>query len=80
MVSFTLEQNIILQPTQFDDIMYEKTIICGQLFAGHLVDFRPMKRKKNWYGMIMLVKQANQHKLKGLMLGQITERTSFYNH
>ena len=80
MVSFTLEQNIILQPTQFDDIMYENTIICGQLFAGQLVDFRPMKRKKNWYGMIMLVKQANQQKLKGLMLGQITERTSLYNH
>ena len=39
-----------------------------------------MKRKKNWYGVIMLVKQANQHKLKGLMLGQITERTSLYNH
>ena len=45
MVSFTLEQNIILQPTQFDDIMYEKTIICGQLFAGHVVGSWPVKGK-----------------------------------
>ena len=42
---------------QLDDIAHEQTIICRQLFAGHLVGSRPMKRKKhlphsctgNWY-------------------------------
>ena len=24
------------------------TIICRQLFAGHVVGFRPIRRKKNW--------------------------------
>ena len=33
--------------TQLDDIAYEQTIICRQLFAGHVVGFRPIKRKKN---------------------------------
>ena len=47
MVSFTHEQNIICSQTQLDDIAHEQTIICRQLFAGHLVGFRPMKRKKS---------------------------------
>ena len=36
-VSFTLEQNII----------------CSQLFGGHVVGSRPMKRKKNLLKMII---------------------------
>ena len=28
-------------------------IICRQIFAGHVVVFRPMKRKKNLHRMIM---------------------------
>ena len=32
--------------TELDDIAHEQTIICKQLFAGHLVGSRPMKRKK----------------------------------
>ena len=36
-VSFTHEQNIICS----------KTLICRQLFAGHVVGSRPMKRKEN---------------------------------
>ena len=32
--------------TPLDDIAREQTIICGQLFVGHVVGFRPMKRRK----------------------------------
>ena len=32
--------------TKIDDIAHEQTIICRQLFAGHVVGSRPMKRKK----------------------------------
>ena len=32
--------------TQFDNVAHEQTIICRYLFAGHMVGFRPMKRKK----------------------------------
>ena len=51
-VSFTHVQNIIcsqtLSQTELDDIAHEQTIICRQLFAGHVVGSRPMKRKKNF--------------------------------
>ena len=46
MVWFTHEHNIICSQTQLDDIANEQTIICRQLFAGQVVGFRPMKRKK----------------------------------
>ena len=48
MVSFTHEQNIIFNHTQLNDIEHEQTIICLQLFAGHVVGSRPMKRKKKF--------------------------------
>ena len=48
-VSFPHEQNIICSETQLDAIAHWQTIICRQLFAGHVVGFRPMKRKKNWH-------------------------------
>ena len=54
MVSFTHEQNIIHSQTKLDDIVHEQTIICRQLFAGHMVGSWPMKRKKNLQGMIIL--------------------------
>ena len=53
MVSFTHDQSIICSQTQFDDIAHEQTIICRQLFAGHVVDFRPIKRRENLHRMIM---------------------------
>ena len=55
-VSFTHEQNVICSQTLLDDIAHEprQTIICRQLFAGHVVDFRPMKRKKNLLRMIII--------------------------
>ena len=40
-VSFTHVQNII-----WTAVPQEQTIICRQLFAGHVVGSRPMKRKK----------------------------------
>jgi len=46
-VSFTYEKNIICSQTKLDDIAHEQTIICRQLFAGHVVSALPMKRKKN---------------------------------
>ena len=61
-VSFTHGQNIICSQAQLDDIAHEQTITCRQLFAGHVVGFRPMKRKKNLHRIIMTV----------------TERVDFY--
>ena len=44
---------IICGQTQLDNIAREQTIICKQLFAGHVVGSRPMKRKKNLHQMII---------------------------
>ena len=52
-VSFTHVQNIICSQTQLDGIAHEQTIICRQLFAGHTVGSRPMKRKKNLLRMVI---------------------------
>ena len=54
-VSFMYEQNIICSQTLLDGIAHEQTIICRQLFAGHLVGSRPMKRKKNLLRMIIII-------------------------
>ena len=48
MVSFTHEQNIICSQTQLDEIAHEQAIICRQLFAGHVMGFWPVKRKKDF--------------------------------
>ena len=53
-VSFTHVQNIICSQTQLEGIVHEQIIICRQLFAGHVVGFGPMKRKKNLLRMIIL--------------------------
>ena len=52
-VSFTHKQNIICSKKLLDGIAHEQTIICRQLFAGHVVGSRPMKRKKNLLRMII---------------------------
>ena len=54
MVSSTHEQNSICSPKKLNDIAHEHTIICRQLFAGHVVGSRPMKRKKHLHRMIMI--------------------------
>ena len=53
MVSSTHEQNSICSQKKLNDIAHEHTIICRQLFAGHVVGSRPMKRKKHLHRMIM---------------------------
>ena len=37
MVSFPHGQSMISSQTQLDNIVHEQTIICRQLFTGHLV-------------------------------------------
>ena len=46
-VSSTHEQNSICSPKKLNDIAHDHTIICRQLFAGHVVGSLPMKRKKH---------------------------------
>jgi len=41
-----------LQQTHLDGTTHEQTIICRQLFTGHLVGSRPVKRKKKMHRMI----------------------------
>ena len=47
-VSFTHVQNIICSQTQLDGIAHEQTIMFRQLFAGHVMGSRPMKRKEKF--------------------------------
>ena len=53
------EQNIICSQTQLDDIVHEQTVTCRQLFAGHVVGFQPMKRKKKLLRMIIKIVNQN---------------------
>ena len=46
-IPITHEQNIIWSKTRLDGTTHEQTIICRQLFSGHVVGSRPMKRRKN---------------------------------
>ena len=55
MVSSTHEQNSICSQKQLNNIAHEHTIICRQLFAGHVVGSRPMKRKKHLHRMINII-------------------------
>ena len=68
MVSFTNEQNIVCSQTQLDDIVHEQTIICRQLFVGHVVGFRPMKRKKNLHRKFFPNRARNYWLLRGHMI------------
>ena len=54
-VSFVHVQNIIGSQAQLDCIAHEQTIICRQLFAGHVVGSRTTKRKKNFHRMIIII-------------------------
>ena len=60
---FTYEQNIISSQTQLDDIANEPTIICGQLFAGHVVGSQPIKRKKNLPRTIIIIRGGESSSL-----------------
>ena len=52
--SFTHEQNFICSQTQLDEIAHVQIIICGQLFAGHVVGSWSMKMKKTLHQMIIM--------------------------
>ena len=40
--------------TQLNDFAHKQTLICRQLFAGHVVGFWPMTEKNNLYGSRIL--------------------------
>ena len=52
---FSLRICRICSQTQLDGIAYEQTIICRQLFGGHVVGSRPVKRKKKLLPMIITI-------------------------
>ena len=52
-VPITHEPNIICSKTRLDGTTHEQTIICRQLFAGHVVDPRPIERKEKTHRMII---------------------------
>ena len=54
-VRFSLRMCRICSQTQLDGIAHEQAIICRQLFAGHVVGSRPVKRKKNLLRMIITI-------------------------
>ena len=54
-VSSTHEQNSICSQKKLHAIAHEHTIICRQLFAGHVVGSRPMKGKKHLNRMIIVL-------------------------
>ena len=55
MVPIAHEQNIICGKTRLDGTTHEQTIICRQLFAGHVVGSRPMERKTKMHRMIIKI-------------------------
>ena len=66
------EQNIIWSQTLLNGIAHEQTIICRQLFAGHMVASRPMKRKKNLLLMIIPITGLTDPFDSDLIILQIT--------
>ena len=53
MVLIAHEQDIICSKTRLDGTTQEQTIVCRQLFAGHVVGSRPMERKTKMHRMII---------------------------
>ena len=45
---------VVFAAKLLNDIAHEHTNICRQLFAGHVVGSRPMKRKKHLHRMIII--------------------------
>ena len=46
------DKSVILFRIEKNIIWLEQAIICRQLFAGHVVDFWPMKRKNNLHSTL----------------------------
>ena len=57
------EQNTIYSQTQLVGLhcAWEQTIICRQLFAGHVLGSQPIKRKKNLHQMIICNNNNNNN-------------------
>ena len=56
MVTITHEQNLICSKTNSHGTTHEQIIICKQLFAGDVVGFQPMRRRKiciDWQFMLL---------------------------
>jgi len=60
-VPITHEQTIIRSKTRLDGTTHEQTIICWQLFAGHVVGCRPMEGKKKLHRMIKCIGVSIYH-------------------
>ena len=58
MVPIAHEQNIICSKTRLDGTTHEQTIICRQLFAGHVMDSRPIGREEKTHRMIIIIISA----------------------
>ena len=50
-VSFTHEQNICSQ-TLLDGIAHEQTILCKQLFAGHVAEFSANEKEEKFANVL----------------------------
>ena len=54
--------SVICSKTRFDGTTHEQSIICWQIFAGHVVGYWPMERKKKLHRMInVLIRYHNSH-------------------
>jgi len=62
-VPITHEQIIIYSKTRLDGTAHEQTIICRQLFAGHVVGCRPMEGKKILHRMIIFFLGNKNHSI-----------------
>ena len=59
MIPIAHEQNIICSKTSLDGTTHEQTIICRQLFAGHVMDSRPIGREEKTHRMIKAITSAD---------------------
>ena len=64
-----------------DGTTHEQTIICRQLFAGHVVGSRPMKRKEKMHRMIKKISHRSSRSAKcaELLQRMAKECTNIHN-
>ena len=80
MVSSTHEQNNTCSPKKLNNTAHEHTIICRQLFAGHVVGSQPMNRKKHLHRLDKLNDRALRYiysDRSSTYAGESTEGTSY---
>ena len=51
----------VVSITHENNIICSKTLICGQLYVGHVVGSRPMKRNEKMYGSIRPITRLENH-------------------